>query len=407
MKLRFATIILSCFAFFGAIENSNAQAGSDTSTTVKIFRLFGKELFDANAVPFIQPLVTSINATSNARFFNQARVPKKVETPYFRFGVHGMMGFVRDDQKTFKPSVPTRKTLDLVDVAKYGNSKFVDNKFEFEIVDTAGLVNELLKYVLYKADQQGELDLPEDAATIFGNLERSIPFPSSVLLKIVKEEPLFKQLSPAAQESITNSFNNLPDRSFPLPRGQNMSYLVAAVPQLEVGSLFGTELLVRYIPPIVLDTSVGKFAFWGIGLKHSITQYFEEPSFDAAIQAVYQGTSLENKVGVTGAVLKADGTIWNMNIHASKHFEGIVDIFGGFSFETLSIDASYTYLLPQEIQNALGIVDTKPQTSPFAISDTNYKAILGISRQFGPIAIFADYSISKFNIFSGGIEARF
>jgi hypothetical protein len=191
-----------------------------------------------------------------------------------------------------------------------------------------------------------------------------------------------------------------------------MSYLVAAVPQFEIGSLWGTELLVRFLPPLELDTNVGKFAFWGIGLKHSLTQYFEEAPFDAALQVVYQGTDLENTIGVTGASLKATGSIWNVNLQASKHFEGILDVFGGFSYENLIIDAKYTYVLPEEVQAAIrqtnpGFVDNEPQTSNPIFKDTNYKAILGVARQFGPIAIFADYSISKFNIFSGGIEYRF
>ena len=31
--------------------------------------------------------------------------------------------------------------------------------------------------------------------------------------------------------------------------------IMAAVPQVEVGALYGTELLLRYIPPIRLDAS--------------------------------------------------------------------------------------------------------------------------------------------------------
>ena len=55
----------------------------------------------------MQPLVTTINATSNSRFFTQAYVPKSVDKPYFRFGIHSMIGFVRDDQRLYTPSLPT------------------------------------------------------------------------------------------------------------------------------------------------------------------------------------------------------------------------------------------------------------------------------------------------------------
>jgi len=273
MKRSLITVAISCFLFCGSFDFALAQS---SETTVKIFRLFGKELLDSNAIPFMQPLVTSINATSNARFFNQAFVPKKVETPYFRFGIHSMVGFVRDDQRTYNPALPISsspaKALQYINIATGA------------ISDTAALVNELLKYVLYQGQQQGKIPVPTDAATVFGKLDRSIPLDPVVLREIVQNEAIFKQLSPALQETVLNAFNGIPKTRFTLPPGQDMNYLVAAVPQFEIGSLWGTELLVRFIPPLELDTNVGKFAFWGVGLKHSLTQYFEEPPFDESFE---------------------------------------------------------------------------------------------------------------------------
>ncbi|HYF03502.1 MAG TPA: DUF6588 family protein [Patescibacteria group bacterium] len=389
MKVR--SLIVGLYLCFGFVPGF-AQTDN---LTVDVFRRFGRQLLDSNAVPFMQPLVTSINATSNARFFNQAFVPKKVKSPYFRFGIHTMVGFVRDDQKTYRPSLPT-------DGNPFTALTYLNNK------DTAGAITELLKYVFARGQATGEITLPTEAATIFGNKRQAIPFQREVLKRIVQNDVLYQTLPESTRALVDSAFNRLPaNTQFDLPPGQDMRYLVAAVPQFEIGSLFGTELLVRFIPPLELDTNVGKFAFWGVGLKHSLTQYFEEAPFDAAVQAVYQGTSLENTVGETGASLKANGTIWNVNLHASKHFEGIVDIFTGFAFENIRIDADYTYVLPAQVQRDLGIVDNSPQTSPQIFKDTNYKWVIGLSRQFGPIAIFADYSVSKFNIFSGGIEARF
>ena len=69
---------------------SFAQEKRYDTNSVIITRVLTKDLFELNNVPYMEPLVTSINATSNSRFFNQAFVPKKVSKPYFRFGVHGM-----------------------------------------------------------------------------------------------------------------------------------------------------------------------------------------------------------------------------------------------------------------------------------------------------------------------------
>jgi len=241
----------------------------------------------------------------------------------------------------------------------------------------------------------------------------------------------FSKLNPAAQDTILNAISKLPS-SFALPTGGNVNTVFAAIPQIEIGSLWGTELLIRLIPSIKLDKNIGNFSFWGIGLKHSISQYFtpkdteKKPWCDVAIQAVYQGTSLENKVGVTNAELKSDATIWDANIHASKSISGIIDVYTGFSYEKISINSSYKYLLPVELQMQLGLLrhfpidtipyaepekgypgDTKPQTVTSSLTDTNAKWIIGLAKEFGPVAVFADYSISKFNIFSAGIEVSF
>jgi hypothetical protein len=211
---------------------------------------------------------------------------------------------------------------------------------------------------------------------------------------------------------------------FDLPQGLEMNTMYALVPQFEIGSLWGTELLLRFIPPVQWDVNIGEFAFWGIGLKHSISQYFEDFPFDLAIQAVYQGTYLKNQIGMTKADLKANATIWNFNLHASKHFENLFDVYTGFSSEFINIESDYIYTLSAQMQCDLGILqcegnqalppnppeypgDTQPQKTHISLSDSNFKWILGISVPIEPVALFLDMSISKFFMLSGGIEIRF
>jgi hypothetical protein len=159
---------------------------------------------------------------------------------------------------------------------------------------------------------------------------------------------------------------------FTLPAGGNINTIVAGVPQIEIGSLYGTELLIRVVPPLDLGKYIGKFAFGGFGIKHSISQYFTEyietsegeifeySPFDLAIQIVYQGTDLQNKVGVTQSDLKANAQIWNANINISKSFENIIDLYGGLSYDYIDIDARFKYYLPVETQMQLGLLRYDP-----------------------------------------------
>jgi hypothetical protein len=147
-----------------------------------------------------------------------------------------------------------------------------------------------------------------------------------------------------------------------------------------------------------------------------------------AVQAVYQGTYLKNTIGVTNSDLRADATFWDFNIHTSKAFlDDKLNIYAGFSYELFNINSNFTYTLPMQTQIQLGLRevdsttipyttkppspefpgDTIPQTSNLRITDANYKLVFGITYQIGPVAIFIDYNISKFNIFTGGIEVRF
>lgn len=405
--------------------------------TVDISRRITKELLGPNSIPFIKPLVVVSNATANSRFFRQAFIPKKVDKAYFKVGVHSMVGFVREDQKTYTPIAPTATLSDVLSDTSTLAVTFLPT-LSATVKDTAGLITNILKYLFYKglgADSAiSGMTFPTSAATIFGHQEGKFTLSNQYFLDQLHGgdsllSMVFKLLSPAAQASIDTAVRKLP-QSLALPTGGNVSTVLAAIPQLEIGALWGTELLIRFIPPIEIDKNIGKFAFWGIGLKHSISQYLstdnkdEKPWCDAALQVVYQGSSLSNKIGVTNAELSSDATIWDANIQASKSFSSIVDVFMGVSLEQISITTSYKYYLPVEIQMDLGLLpkvpvgvipkpepgypgDTKPQTVSSTIKDTNLKFIIGLAKEIGPIAVFADYSFSKFNVITGGVEVRF
>jgi hypothetical protein len=199
-----------------------------------------------------------------------------------------------------------------------------------------------------------------------------------------------------------------------------MSKIIAAVPQIEIGSLFGTELLLRFIPPIELDTNVGDFAFYGVGLRHSLSQYLPERWFDCSIQGVYQHTSLTNTVGLTESKLAADATIMSANIQLGKRLGKHFDVYSSASYEHIDVTSTYTYTLPQETQIQLGLLpepplgqkavptpeqpgDQRPQTSTVLAENINIKYTLGVSAQFGAFRAALDMNFSKFNIATLGL----
>ena len=397
-------------------------------TTVAIARSLSRDLLGNNSTGFLTPLVTTSNATSNSRFFRSAHVPKKVDKPYFRFGIHAMTGAVRDDQKSFKPISPVGNSSDEL-------NKTFSSLIELPVTrDTSKLIYGIIRYIFAKGleDPTSGITFPSSSPTIFGKGEGNLTLDKNYfrkeldgLLRIIPNA----QLSEEQRISLNNAINGLPP-AFPLPTGGDISQVFAGVPQFEIGSFYGTELLLRFIPPVKFDKNIGDFSFYGIGLKHSLSQYFDEAPLDVAVQVVYQQTSLAQIVGFTKAELKADANIYDANLQFSKKFKDItpwfgdLEFFGGYSFEQFNIVSTYTYTLPVTLQKDLGLRvekngeivadpengypgDTEPQVAKGTIEDTNHKLILGVAKPIGPVTIAFDYSISRFNLFSLGLDFTF
>ncbi len=418
-------------------------------STIDMARMLGKDVFELNGVPYLQPTVEVMNVTSNSRFYNKAFVPSKVDKPYFKVGIHGMYGIVPDSKKSYSPQLPN-DSLTAEEILKYGSINLTD--FSYSISDTAGLIYTALKGILFDGLKNGSIKVPKSAPSSLGSGKVAFNLPPDTLQQLLKnlevvlpilgKTKIYDYLPPEIQDSISKILDAFPD-FFNLPEGGNLNYIFAAVPQIEIGSLFGTELLIRFIPPVNMGKTIGDFAFWGIGLKHSISQYFnkgDEPGeryFDMAIQAVYQGTSLKNDIGVTNTKLEANATMWDFNLHASKYFEDIFDIYTGFSYSIIDISSKYVYYLPIEMQWELGLIDKftnfpdappnfnpskpgdfgdtqyehpgdqNPQTANIKLTDKAFRWNIGISRDIGPVTIFVDYNVSTINIFTGGIVYNF
>lgn len=411
-----------------------AQTTTD-NYTVQLAKMFSKDLFESNGVLFLEPVVRIVNATSNSRFFNSAYIPKKVDSPYFRIGIQTMTGFVSDELKKYNPVMPTEQ-FDINKVSNYIAYNPLNN--QITRLDTAGLIRYIFLNMMYDGiygTKKGAINVPKDASTALGTGDSRFTLPTDTLKMLFKNHPLYNLpfVPQNLKDSVEGYLNQFP-QEFTLYGGSNLSTIAAGIPQFEIGSLYGTELLVRVIPPINLGQTIGDFAFWGIGLKHSLSQYFysgnnddlnyeqlktKEPH-DLAFQFVYQGTNLKNKVGVTQADLNALATIFNFNLNYSYFITKNINIFGGFAYQTISINSTYTYKLPVEIQWQLGLLepgkheptpgfpgDNEPQTTELTIDDSNAKATIGVTGSFGNVDFILDYNFSKFDILGFGVQYRF
>ncbi len=421
------SITIYCVGIVMILFASSMSLFSQTKAdplTVAVVRDYGGELFRLNSLLYLNPLVDLLNSMSNSRFYHSAEVTRK-NSFYVRFGIHGMAGFVNPNQFTFTPLVPN-EALDLNKLSQYASLSP-----SIQIRDTAGLASYAVRVVIHDGIRDGQITLPNSSSTFFGNTRARIDLPKAYfrqrLTNPTASDPL--SLLPASvRNSLLPVIERLPS-DFPLPTGQDRTWLQLAVPQVEIGSIAGTELLVRYLPQLNWGGNIGNFGFWAIGLKHSLSQYWQDAPFEMALQGVYQSTLLTNTIGVTGAKLSAEASILNGNLHVSKRW-GDVEIYGGIAFDYFTTKASYTFSIPFEIQAQLGLLqeqrdasgaitgytvnkaagylgDELPQTVELSIPTSSFRGTLGVAWYFGPAAICLDYNRSTINLLTAGVTVKF
>lgn len=352
---------------------TGAQIQFDTKALLEDYSL---ELFSANAKGFMSPLVIVSNVGANDAFYNRAYVPKKNRL-YVDVSVRSMVAFVLDDERSFTAVLP-------LDEKPNPHAPLSQ-----EWLRVAQL--NYFKLQLRGAVEAGELETQVTTATVFGGAGSGFTIPKEYIQKNV-----------SGIDSTTLA--RLPSQ-LALTPGTNQDMVVAAVPQITIGSYYSTELLLRYVPPVVFDENIGKFSFFGIAVKHAFTNWFDRAPVDAALQVGFQHSTIENEVGITRAKLEARTDLFAVNIHASRRFAWI-EPYAGFSFESLSSEGSYTFTLPANIKEEIGY-DIDPQTAPVSLEDNAVKLTLGVTAHLGPAQIFAGAGIAKHLIFSGGLAWRF
>lgn len=156
-----------------------------------------------------------------------------------------------------------------------------------------------------------------------------------------------------------------------------------AVPQLTVGSIFGTEATVRFITtPSIGDDKFPKTTLWGVGVRHSISQYLPAAPVDISAGFFYSGFSVGDIIDFTGLTIGAQ---------AGKSF-GVLDLFGGVSWETSTMNLSYR-----------PFAEGDPAVDLDLDGENSVRFTAGAGLNLAVLRIFADASFGSITNFSGGI----
>ncbi|GJM44585.1 MAG: hypothetical protein DHS20C21_14270 [Gemmatimonadota bacterium] len=128
--------------------------------------------------------------------------------------------------------------------------------------------------------------------------------------------------------------------TLPFPGGFDLEHFGIAVPQLTVGSVYGTRAIIRYISLSLgdEDDDLGEFSYWGIGGQHSVSRYLPGLPVDVAAGLMYQKFNIGKDDLVTAKALA-------FNLTGSKKFGMVVSVepYVGIGVDSFEMDAQYTF----------------------------------------------------------------
>ncbi len=174
------------------------------------------------------------------------------------------------------------------------------------------------------------------------------------------------------------------------PGGANLSVVPLVVPQINFGLPFGNEVMLRYFPETEIVKDFGKVSFFGIGLKHSVSQYLPGLiPIDLAVQGVYQDLKIGNSFEMTTL---------NFNAEISKKLL-MFTFYGGLNYGNSSTNLTYNYLETQS---------SNPLKMDFSYdTDSQFTATGGVRWSFLLLKLYADYTIGEYSVINTGFGLSF
>ncbi len=118
--------------------------------------------------------------------------------------------------------------------------------------------------------------------------------------------------------------------AYVFPGGLNMSIFTIGVPQITVGSFYGTEATVRFFQAKVGD-NIGQLKLWGIGARHNINQYFKKLPLDVAFGIYQQHFEIGDIVSANATLISAQGS----------YTASVITFYGGPAVEISNMDVNY------------------------------------------------------------------
>lgn len=330
-----------------------------------------QNLSDLAAKAYLNPASNGFGADLNSGWFSRAPKPVKLGLDV-QLGLVAMGAFLPSDNKTF-----------LIN----GNFRFTPAQAELMTQSVANQYGPDAQQNLINQITSRDFNVQISGPTIIGSNDEhmKINFYGTTLSYQAQAGQPAQQIYVPAQEIPVEEIKGVLD---------NIPLLPFAAPQLTLGTLYGTQVTFRYLPPTEISADLGKSDYFGFGIQHNIGVWLPLP-LDVTLgyftQRLKVGDALKSRADEYG-------------IFASKTFgPGIFSItpYTGLTLQNSTMDVSYNYLYQSQ-----GV--EVPTNISFQLSGENSaKLAVGVALRLSVISLNFDYNIAKFSSISGGLAFLF
>lgn len=186
-------------------------------------------------------------------------------------------------------------------------------------------------------------------------------------------------------------------------QGIDLPIVPLPLPQLSLGTVYGTMVTLRGAPIDIPAGDFGKVRFFGFGVQHNLGMWLPIPIVDLAVS--YYSTSLSIKATQNAKeqeLLKTTASGFGLNVSKQLGF-GFLNVtpYAGFGIENSKTTIAYD----APLNTAAG-----PTTVPFSVEfegENKSRLTVGMSIRLLIININADYNIGKTNSASAGVFVAF
>ncbi|MGB9720257.1 MAG: DUF6588 family protein [bacterium] len=175
-----------------------------------------------------------------------------------------------------------------------------------------------------------------------------------------------------------------------IPGGFNLSGVPLAMPQLNVGIIMGSELIIRYVPFTFKGSRVN---FLGLGLKQHLNSLpFMKTvplPVDIAIGGAIQDFGIEDSTGYQ----IVNSHTWNLQMIISKNLVAFEPMIG-FGFEGTKVYFKYDfeYEIPDTLNPGTNI-KVADEVDIELVAQNSYRAIAGFTFKLGIFYLHYDYNL--------------